>query len=136
MQGVGYTVFTAANGAEALHFFESGTCDLVVADLAMPEMPGEELAAALRKIAANIPVILCSGTGVDQHITATDQVELTGKVEGISGVQIGLAKTAPVGGAGKFEGYKTRRAVARAPRVESPVAAHPGHGHRGSFECH
>jgi len=35
--------------------------DLVITDMTMPNMTGDELAAKLMKIRADIPVILCTG---------------------------------------------------------------------------
>jgi signal transduction histidine kinase/ActR/RegA family two-component response regulator/sensor domain CHASE-containing protein len=59
----GYEVITRASGNEALSFFKSGAdeIDLVITDQSMPEMSGTELTAELKKIRADIPVILCSG---------------------------------------------------------------------------
>jgi PAS domain S-box-containing protein len=59
----GHSVETAADGAEALQKFRSGRYDLVVADRAMPEMNGDQLAAAVKEIAPRTPVILVTGFG-------------------------------------------------------------------------
>lgn len=45
----GFTVFTAATGAEALTFEAKVTPDLVILDLGLPDIPGEEVARELRK---------------------------------------------------------------------------------------
>lgn len=46
----GYTVITAATGALAIELFEKERPDLVLLDIAMPQMSGLELATALRDI--------------------------------------------------------------------------------------
>lgn len=38
-----------------------GDFDLVISDVAMPEMTGDRLAAAVKRIRPDIPVILCTG---------------------------------------------------------------------------
>ena len=45
----GFTVLHAATGAEALQFEAKATPDLVVLDLGLPDIPGEEVARELRK---------------------------------------------------------------------------------------
>lgn len=45
----GFTVFTAANGAEALALEVKVVPDLVILDLGLPDIPGEEVARELRK---------------------------------------------------------------------------------------
>lgn len=62
LQDEGYEVLTAANGREALHVLESATPDVIVTDIMMPFMGGEELLSELRKDAKSktIPVIVMS----------------------------------------------------------------------------
>jgi PAS domain S-box-containing protein len=59
----GFTVFTAANGMEALDLYRTyrESIDLVVTDLGMPEMDGTTLYHELRAINADVKVILASG---------------------------------------------------------------------------
>ncbi|SIQ70184.1 DNA-binding transcriptional response regulator, NtrC family, contains REC, AAA-type ATPase, and a Fis-type DNA-binding domains [Alkalispirochaeta americana] len=59
----GYAVFLAADGQEALDIIEREEVDLVIADLKMPRLPGEEL---LRRVVQNyptVPVIILTGHG-------------------------------------------------------------------------
>lgn len=56
----GHTAVSAANGREALDEFLKGKFDVVVADRAMPEMNGDELAASVKKV-SHCPVILLTG---------------------------------------------------------------------------
>lgn len=65
---IGFSVLTAANGKEALQVYvESGEkIDLVLLDLTMPLMDGEETFRELIRINPEIRVIICSGyTEVD-----------------------------------------------------------------------
>ena len=59
LQAAGYTVDTAANGLEGLQQFEASRPDLVITDLAMPEMNGLDLTRAIRRV-AETPVIVLS----------------------------------------------------------------------------
>lgn len=54
----GHFVETAGNGPEALAKFQRGSFDLVVTDYSMPEMTGDELAAAIKAGAATCPVVM------------------------------------------------------------------------------
>ncbi len=59
----GLTVTTAADGSAALAAFSAahGDFDVVITDQAMPAMSGLSLAARLRELQAELPIILCSG---------------------------------------------------------------------------
>ena len=54
----GHEVETASNGKEALSMFEKGKYDLVITDFAMPNMKGDELAAAIKAKSPNQPVVM------------------------------------------------------------------------------
>src|SRR5712675_2488008 len=54
----GHVVETANNGKEALALFDKGKFDLVITDFAMPNMKGDELAAAIKARAPNQPVVM------------------------------------------------------------------------------
>ncbi len=55
----GYAVVTAANGLEGFNRFEAERPDLIITDLAMPEMNGLELTGAVRRVALT-PIIVLS----------------------------------------------------------------------------
>ena len=59
----GYDVVGKTSSAEALKLFqeESKKFDLVITDMAMPDMTGDRLAQELIKIRPTIPVIICTG---------------------------------------------------------------------------
>jgi len=61
LTGDGHTVETAANGREGLQRFMVGRFDLVISDLAMPEMSGNQMADIIRQIAPQTPIIHLSG---------------------------------------------------------------------------
>src|SRR5581483_810304 len=57
----GHRVATASGGQEALDRLRSDHFDLVITDLAMPEMNGGELATAIKLQTPNVPIILLTG---------------------------------------------------------------------------
>src|SRR6266496_466730 len=54
----GHVVETANSAQEALAIFEKGKFDLVITDFAMPNMKGDELAAAIKARAPKQPVVM------------------------------------------------------------------------------
>jgi PAS domain S-box-containing protein len=60
---LGYTVTSRINSLEALELFKSrpNAFDLVITDLTMPNMAGDELASKIMAVRPDIPVILCTG---------------------------------------------------------------------------
>src|SRR3989454_1440910 len=54
----GHVVETASNGKEALAMFDQGKFDLVITDFSMPNMKGDELAAAIKARSPNQPVVM------------------------------------------------------------------------------
>ena len=63
LTNLGYQVTSRTSSLEALDLFRSKPqdFDLVITDMTMPKMTGDELAVALIKIRPEIPVILCTG---------------------------------------------------------------------------
>ena len=57
----GYDCETAADGRRGLARFDEGGWDLVLTDLAMPEMNGWEVAAAIRQRSSTMPIVLITG---------------------------------------------------------------------------
>ena len=60
---LGYRVQTFTRSSEALEAFEAdpAAIDLVITDMTMPEMTGDELARRLLTIRPDLPIILCTG---------------------------------------------------------------------------
>jgi CheY-like chemotaxis protein len=61
LKHIGYAPVGCSDGAAALAAFEAGHIDAVIADEVMPELTGTELARALRRHRADLPIILMSG---------------------------------------------------------------------------
>jgi len=63
LENHGYQVVLAANGKEAIEVFRDvpDSVSLIILDLTMPVMGGEEALRLIRAIRANVPVILSSG---------------------------------------------------------------------------
>ncbi len=63
LERLGYQVTSRTSSIEALEAFRANpdTFDLVITDMAMPNMPGDKLAVELTKIRPDIPVLLCTG---------------------------------------------------------------------------
>lgn len=57
----GYSVDTVMSGKEALGLIQSHHYDFVFTDLKMPEMPGEEVAKAVKHLRPDIDVIIITG---------------------------------------------------------------------------
>jgi DNA-binding response OmpR family regulator len=53
-----HTVVEANNGAEAFSLFHREKFDLVVTDFEMPFVKGDELAARIRRVAPNQPILM------------------------------------------------------------------------------
>lgn len=62
-ENLGYTVSTACSGKEALDVFSGDPerFDLMITDMGMPGMTGEQLVKAVARIRPSLPLILCTG---------------------------------------------------------------------------
>jgi CheY-like chemotaxis protein len=54
----GYRVVSACTGQEAIGIFAEIQADLVLADMEMPQMNGNQLVSRLKQIAGHVPMIL------------------------------------------------------------------------------
>ncbi len=63
LERLGYNVTVRVNSKEALEAFrrKPNYFDLVISDMTMPKMTGDQLAIELKNIRADIPVIICTG---------------------------------------------------------------------------
>ncbi len=63
LERLGYQVTSRTSSLEALEAFRAtpDKFDLVITDMAMPNMPGDKLAIELIKIRPDIPILLCTG---------------------------------------------------------------------------
>ncbi len=76
----GYNVYIANDGIKALEIFESEKIDLIILDLMLPKMSGEEVCKEIRK-SSNVPIIMLTAkvaeenringleTGADVYVT-------------------------------------------------------------------
>jgi PAS domain S-box-containing protein len=69
LEGLGYWVETKVSSIDAYEAFQADPekYDLVITDMAMPELTGENLAINIQKILPGIPVILCTGNSIRLH---------------------------------------------------------------------
>lgn len=63
LQGLGYTVKGYIDPTEALAIFQNNPneFDLVITDMAMPNLTGDKLSTAILKLRPDIPIIICTG---------------------------------------------------------------------------
>ena len=63
LESMGYDVTSYISGADALETFKASpfSYDLVVTDMSMPNIPGDELAREIKSIRTDVPVIICTG---------------------------------------------------------------------------
>ena len=73
---LGYAVTTYTSSSKALLAFRSNPegFDLVITDMTMPRMTGDEMALEMMKVRPDIPVILC--TGHSEKITEEEVLAL------------------------------------------------------------
>ncbi|MGB8657171.1 MAG: ATP-binding protein [Candidatus Zixiibacteriota bacterium] len=89
-----YGVTLSPNGTEGVKVFDKDRFDLVITGLGMPEMPGWEVADAVKKMDPGLPVLLLSGwnadldqerlgkSGIDQVISKP--IEVDGLLEAVA----------------------------------------------------
>lgn len=80
LESIGFAVFAAETGTQALEIFERENLSLVLLDLMLPDITGEELCAIMRK-KSRVPIIMLTakveeadmlkglGIGADDYIT-------------------------------------------------------------------
>lgn len=80
LESKGFIVFTAENGRQAFEILESESVSLILLDLMLPEMSGEEICKTVRK-KSRVPIIMLTakadeadmleglGVGADDYIT-------------------------------------------------------------------
>lgn len=68
LEGHGYVVGHAADGAEAAGLIRDEAPDLVVTDIFMPEADGFEVLAVIKKSYPDLPVIVVSGSRITPNV--------------------------------------------------------------------
>jgi PAS domain S-box-containing protein len=61
LEDLGHRVVSATSGANALMLFDQEVIDLLITDMAMPQMSGAQLAHAVRLLKPDLPIILATG---------------------------------------------------------------------------
>jgi len=77
---LGYKVFAFVNPIKALDEFKKNPepYDLLIADLAMPEMNGKQLAKEINKIRKDLPILISSGENADLSKNEMNQLGING----------------------------------------------------------
>ena len=68
LEAAGHTVTEAANGREGLALYRYTPTDLVITDIAMPELNGLDMMLALTRQFLDAKVIAISGVGGDTNV--------------------------------------------------------------------
>ena len=68
LRKAGFSVDSVGNGEEALTNFGRHTYHLVVTDILMPKLGGIELTRHLRQLVPSLPVVLISGSNIEESI--------------------------------------------------------------------
>ena len=71
LESKGYRTATCANGLEALDFLSREHCDVVITDVRMPVMGGDELIRRIRPSWPTLPIIVVTG-----HVVLDDMLDL------------------------------------------------------------
>ena len=80
LERLGYHVTARTNSLEALQIFMATPTafDLVVTDMAMPNMTGEQLTKELIDIRADTPIIICTGFSEKLDVHQTQKIGVKG----------------------------------------------------------
>ena len=78
----GFDVQVASNGADGIKLVDSFSPDLILLDLQMPEMNGDEALAQIRKTkkGENIPVIILTNTGKEEAPDSLSNLSIEGYI--------------------------------------------------------
>lgn len=70
LERAGMSVLTTGSGAEAIEFARTSDLSLVVLDLGLPDVPGEEVARELRA-SSPVPIVMLTARSGDEDRIAT-----------------------------------------------------------------
>jgi DNA-binding NtrC family response regulator len=65
---IGFTPKAVGDGMTALQQLKSNNYSLVILDMRIPDMNGLETFKGIRQIDSNVPVVLTTGFGMDEHV--------------------------------------------------------------------
>jgi len=60
------------NGLDAFYHIQQNNCNLLITDIAMPDMDGFELYSRVSELRPNLPVIMMTGFGYDPNHTVVN----------------------------------------------------------------
>lgn len=80
LERLGYSVILAQNGLEGVERFreEQEKIDLIILDMIMPVMRGDQAMAKIREISSTVPVLICSGYSHSQDIQKVQELSIQG----------------------------------------------------------
>ena len=83
LEKLGYVAVTMESSVKALELFRSdpNAFDLVITDYSMPHMTGAQMIKEMFSIRPNIPIIMCSGYGINIGIAQADRAKICVFVE-------------------------------------------------------
>ncbi len=67
-----FTIMTFNDGLSALQYIKQNTCDLMITDIAMPDMDGYELYSRVHDLRPAMPIIMMTGFGYDPNHTVVN----------------------------------------------------------------
>lgn len=67
LENQGYHVWTAETGQEAMQIFESQSISFVILDLMLPDLPGEEICARIRR-QSRVPIIMLTAKTMESDM--------------------------------------------------------------------
>ncbi len=76
LSDAGHEVLFAENGAAGVELAASHKLDAAVIDFQLPDMSGDVVAAAIRVIQPNLPVILVSGADLAPRVPVASAIDL------------------------------------------------------------
>ncbi len=78
LERAGYRVLTASNGQDGLDIFGAEPVEAVILDYSMPGMHGGEVAARMREIKPEVPILLLSAyIGLSAEVTSLVDLYMT-----------------------------------------------------------
>ena len=78
LAALGYDVFTAVNGEEAIRFVKMNVPDAVILDIMMPKLDGIETLRQIRCFNKNIPVFMLTAYGDYENVGNTMDLGIAG----------------------------------------------------------
>lgn len=67
LENSGYTVYTASNGSQAIEMYEKVNPSLIILDLMLPDLSGEEICRKIRK-RSSVPIIMLTAKVEEEDV--------------------------------------------------------------------